>query len=581
MPAALAPSPTAAPRPTAASRYARVGSDFANLRAAADAAFPEGEFKTLRDVPVFAEHQTQAGDGRQLSFGYDELSAIAERCNRRIRETGDYAVLCMGHTPSREARSMGAPSPKPVGYAGPFQVQLMGNDGQRQRYAITSDLHIFADDWPEARKHSRRSSELWVEDSYDEMFLDPIALLGAEPPRLDLGLVYSRQNEGKQVLKYAAVYGGPESVHVAGSDDQTKHFQADEAEGDAMAHDPNLVREIVDAICELPHFKWVEEQMAKESGVTDGVPGAEPPVAAGPAGPAPPPAPPAPAAMDPPPAPPAPPVTQEPPAPPSAEGSPDDEKEKEMPFQKSMYAALDSLSDDELEQYMAGRRKRHAAQYQAEGTIDSDEEPTAEAGTYGQTADQGEGVDGSKHAGSGDSGLPGPETSEQPMQNAKSGTPIKYQMDQLQLRLRKLEKEREEERIRATDAERRARLLQYQHEGFVLDVDKAMERLCYAKVRDDAHFDSMLELFLDRVPQAPLGRDLPVTDPSPAAVSHKRLSGARGGQTQKYSREEIADARKRAVAWIEANPHLDSTGRLEYELSQIRPSANGQAVGAA
>ena len=152
--------------------------------------FDGKDFETRTNVPIFAEHRTTAKDGRELNFGFAELQAVCDRCNRRIDETGDYATVCIGHTPDPDSMAKGANMPEMVGFAGPFRMGMMPpSPTGKQRYAILADLHIMAEDAAKLRKYPRRSPELWLEDKYEDMFLDPIALLGAEAPRLDMGLL--------------------------------------------------------------------------------------------------------------------------------------------------------------------------------------------------------------------------------------------------------------------------------------------------------------------------------------------------------------------------------------------------------
>lgn len=183
-------------------------------------ALPEGDFVTRRDVPVFAEHETVTKDGRPLKFGQVELQAVADRCNRRIEQTGDYAAITLGHTP--DPNSPNQQQPEVVGFAGPFKVGVVGAPGQRTRYAILADFHIYKEDAAKIKKYPRRSPELFVEDTYQEMFLDPVALLSAEAPRLDMGLLYSAQRDGRTIHKYTAVAPGPGNVFVQ-SDDALKN----------------------------------------------------------------------------------------------------------------------------------------------------------------------------------------------------------------------------------------------------------------------------------------------------------------------------------------------------------------------
>lgn len=282
-----------------------------NIRGAA-AAFDPAQFTTVPNVPVFAEHQTKARDGRQLVFGADELRQVCERCNRRIRETGDYAAVVIGHTsdPTDPVQK----EPELIGFAGPFRLGIIGEDGQRQRYAILADFHVFKADLPKFLKHPRRSPELWLEDSYEEMFLDPIALLGAEAPRLDMGLttlgvsakgtdgamayMYSAEVQGRKRERYAAAGPACSNVFVA-TDDNAKRYAAEAAspdtqtptEGTATMLSPEDIRQIVDAIEELDWVQGVKGLLATNAGNNaamppapeGGAPGMPP---AGPAGPA-------------------------------------------------------------------------------------------------------------------------------------------------------------------------------------------------------------------------------------------------------------------------------------------------------
>jgi hypothetical protein len=224
--------------------------------------FDPAEFVTVPNVPVFAEHQTETRDGRTLRFGRQELEAVAARCNQRIRDTGDYAAVVIGHTPDPE-QAGSQPMPELVGHAGPFRVGLLGPP-DRQKHAILADFHVFREDFARLKKFPRRSPELWVEDSYSEMFLDPISLLGAEAPRLDMGHLYSarRAHDGRVIEKYAAVCSAA-NVSVRG-DDVLKHEYAANPQGSESMLDEQSVRQIVDAIEQLPWVQFVKSQMAAE-----------------------------------------------------------------------------------------------------------------------------------------------------------------------------------------------------------------------------------------------------------------------------------------------------------------------------
>jgi hypothetical protein len=227
--------------------------------------FPEDEFVLMENIPVFAEHETTARNGRKLRFRREELEAIVERCNRRIRETGDYAAITIGHTPEP---GEGHDQPPVVGFAGPFRLGLLGEPGQRQRYAILADMHVYIDKADVLKEHPRRSPELWLEDDYDQMYLDPISLI-SEPPRLDMGLLYSASHNGRLCEKYAAAGPSAMSVFIPSFNAGKKRYAADppNTQGNAiMALSPDDVRSIVDALEQLDWVQFVKGMMEEKEG---------------------------------------------------------------------------------------------------------------------------------------------------------------------------------------------------------------------------------------------------------------------------------------------------------------------------
>lgn len=567
--------------------------------------FPDEQFVNVPNIPVFAEHSTTTKDGRQLKFGYAELKAVADRCNRRIQETGDYAALALGHNPDPHAKAMGASDPKPMGYAGPFRMgEIVGLDGTK-KYAILADLHYFKDDYQEARKYGRRSAELWVEDRYEEMFLDPIALLGSQTPRLDLGLSYSKHHEGRVIEKYAAVFPGATSVHVM--DQQKPHAAEDEGMDNSSNYDPALVKAIVDALMQLPQWQQLEAMIAAGNAegdpatdsVGDATGGQVPPAQAGgmpempgmpPAQPA---APPAPLA-----APPAAPAMQEPPqaSPGDSKGPPMDaaggdpgldapggdqpqdnpEKEKDMAYQKACYAALDAMDDDELQQYMAGRKKKN---YEAEEGTVGDDQPEAEAGSYSQSPGQAEGISAEGEKTISEQGADKPTSSTSYSRGSKQQSE-KYQLDSLRTRVATLEKERETERQLRIDAERRGRLEFLRHQGFTIDVDRAMNLLNYARCPDSKHFDEQVEFMAESVHRAPIGHSLPNVPGAERFESH-RPGFKEDDKAEHYSKQDQEHAwsavRRRINSAAKDNP--DTSGWFEEELDRARASrVNGSAA---
>jgi len=253
--------------------------------------FPEDDWLTIADVPVFAEHETETTKGRELKFDVQRLKLLAANCNRRISETGDYAGVIVGHTPDPGQGHHNSPMPL-VGLAGPFRVGLISQPGQKPRWAVLADFHLHRDKADVIRDFPRRSAELWVEEEYEDMYLDPIALLGAEAPRLDMGLLYSaRRRDGVEVEKYSVCAPSATSVFVPSDGDDREDYSAESAAADppdnpnpenerpAMALSPEELQQITEAISQQPWAIWAQEQMAAsdEPDVPD-EPVEEPPV---------------------------------------------------------------------------------------------------------------------------------------------------------------------------------------------------------------------------------------------------------------------------------------------------------------
>ena len=274
--------------------------------------FSNGDFVQVKDVPVFTEHTTTDRDGNMVVYDRNALEAIADRCNERIEDTGDFSPITDGHTPDREASERGVPMPEVRGYAGPYRLGRVGN--KKPRWAIFADEWWHKDDVQKLKKLRRRSPEVWLEERMEDRFFDPIAALGAETPRLDMGMTrFARTGDGREVAKYTAAAPSAFSVDIkdeievgdggkqdygvnpwlaagmgalagnmlkkcppcpgdtgfrsyqasCGDDDadtDTENYQGEEG----MALSPDDVQNIVDAIEQLDWVTWVKDQMANE-----------------------------------------------------------------------------------------------------------------------------------------------------------------------------------------------------------------------------------------------------------------------------------------------------------------------------
>src|SRR3990172_12689512 len=113
------------------------------------------------------------------------------------------------------------------------------------------------------------------------MFFDPISVSGAEAPRLDMGMMfYSRRaRDGQMVETYSAVFPSGGNTFVPSADDLKKkgeQYAAGEdgaeagrgpnKEDDAMATDPELVQQLMEAIDQTDWAQWCKGMMA--AGIT-------------------------------------------------------------------------------------------------------------------------------------------------------------------------------------------------------------------------------------------------------------------------------------------------------------------------
>lgn len=327
-------------------------------------------FEVIHNVAVFAEHETTTNEqrdaagnvikaARRLKFGPAELAAVARRCNQRIAETGDFATVTIGHTPDPALRQAGlAKDPPQVGFAGPFRLGRIKN-----KAAILADLHIFRDDVPTVRKLGRRSAELWLEERYEDMFLDPISLLGAEAPRLDMGVLYSASlhtaGKARHVERYTAV--APAAGNVFMPSEKYGTDQQQPQGGQPMALGPEDIQQIVDALMQTDVMQWAQGKMQEEAapepsipqdplngppgpgGLDDGSGMVPPPMGGDPMGAAPPAGPPG--APPAPPAPPAAPPMAGPPADGGAGGPPVDDGVNPPSSDKQKYSRQHALAN--------------------------------------------------------------------------------------------------------------------------------------------------------------------------------------------------------------------------------------------
>lgn len=190
--------------------------------------FASPDWFTVENVAIFDEH-TEDNDGPFANVDRAMLEEIATNSQRRIDDTGDYCPVVVGHTPSKS----GGPQPPVVGYAKGFRVGQFGK--VRPRASIFVDM-VFPKKYQETlRQYPRRSVEVWPQDR----IIDPIALLGAETPKRDLGLMtYSRPENQPQPYRY--------SMQEAG------------------VYDQEMAQELINQFMQTPAMQWVTQQMERQ-----------------------------------------------------------------------------------------------------------------------------------------------------------------------------------------------------------------------------------------------------------------------------------------------------------------------------
>src|SRR5207247_1502041 len=127
------------------------------------------------------------------------MKKICDNCNERISARGAFTPIVVRHT------SDDAPNdPEVIGMAGPFRCGKLA-DGTS---AIFARWRLYREHADKLKKYPRVSVEFWAErKSPSEGYFDPISVLGAETPELDLPLHYAKRG-GQQMVRYQAACPG-------------------------------------------------------------------------------------------------------------------------------------------------------------------------------------------------------------------------------------------------------------------------------------------------------------------------------------------------------------------------------------
>ena len=189
---------------------------------AAHAKFSDDDYAHITNVPAFKEHEypwmPKKKDGsyvldeeghpvvRKENYDFDSLKAICDNLNFRIADTGDFVPLTDKHSPKKGTEES---KPRVMGFAGPFGMGMIGNKEPKWGI-IAKQEHWFRDKAHMARELPRRSPEVYLGRPMEQRILDPITVLGADTPALDMGIHYSEVGlAGQESEEQFAYYSGP------------------------------------------------------------------------------------------------------------------------------------------------------------------------------------------------------------------------------------------------------------------------------------------------------------------------------------------------------------------------------------
>ena len=235
------------------------------LRERAQQLFPAEQYRLVPNVCYFCEHSTTSADGTHVQYSANSMGDLVDEHNDRA-DTNNYTAITNGHS----VKGQGVPDsiqPKVVGYAGPYRLGMIGFS--KPKFAVFADEHHQISDIPTIDRKKRRSVELNRFKDGRRSYIDPVALLGAESPRLPLP-VAQYQQDGAIVERYEApscVSGGNTYIPRA---DPIKERHSTEAQNVDMNPNTNdqdaMVRNIVQSLMSTPEFQFVQNLMRSGQG---------------------------------------------------------------------------------------------------------------------------------------------------------------------------------------------------------------------------------------------------------------------------------------------------------------------------
>ncbi len=222
----------------------------------------KGCARFVPDVCYFMEHETIGRDGKPVRYSFAELKDIVDEQNARA-EHHNYSAIADRHT--RDKYDSPDQEPEVVGYAGAARLGMVGG-----KWAIFMDEHHKKDGLAVLNKKQRRSVEINRYRDGRRPYLDPIAALGADSPRLPLPVArYSVDDSDEIVDRYeveapAMVSGSNTFIPHLGKKRDEEQQQYSEY-GDMGISDQDVMA-IVQAMQNTPEMQWVKSQMTQGQG---------------------------------------------------------------------------------------------------------------------------------------------------------------------------------------------------------------------------------------------------------------------------------------------------------------------------
>lgn len=254
-----------------------------NLRQRAKQYFSSNRF--VPNVCYFSEHETIGRDGKPVRYSFHELAEIVDEHNSRA-DRHNYSALASKHTVDGVLPEH--LEPKVVGYVGSARLGMVGNE--QPQWAAFFDEHHKTDKYSSEvlADKQRRSVEVNRYRDGRRPYFDPVAVLGADSPRLPLPVArYSDEDaiiDRYSVVAPAQVSGSNSFIPSFGADKKPRqqHYQQPDSEPPSMGSQltPQDIQAIVQAISSTPEMEWVRNQMGSGGPTSAGGGGAGPQQAA-------------------------------------------------------------------------------------------------------------------------------------------------------------------------------------------------------------------------------------------------------------------------------------------------------------